>query len=191
MGSMAHMVVAGNLARDVEMRTAGNTDVPVVDIIVMVNQKIYKGKDPTTQQNRYEEDTMTVSCSFWRDRAGPLASLQLKKGAFVILAGNPRIRTYPRNDGSPGAEIIMENPELTLGPKMGDGGGSNGYTRPPAQPASVPNRQTPRTAGTNVPSRPLPTGPMEAPGGDEDVPFPEDGGPADPPRAGKGVKDDW
>lgn len=167
MGSMARMVVAGNLARDVDMREAGGH--PVVDVIVMVNQRLYKGKN-ADGSNKYEEDVMTVSASFWRDRAGSIASLNLKKGAFVILDGNPRIRTYARTSGEPGAEIILENPDLHLGPKMDGGSGGNGaYQRPPA--ASVPQRQPAR------PAQSAQRGPMEAPAdrqldlGDDDVPF--------------------
>jgi single-strand DNA-binding protein len=186
-GSMAQMVVAGNLARDVDMREAAGH--PVVDVIVMVNQRLYKGKNPDGS-NKYEEDVMTVSASFWRDRAGNSASLNLKKGTFVILAGNPRIRTYSRSNGDPGAEIILENAELTLGPKTdgGSGGGNGAYARPPA--ASLPQRQPARQAAAPAPARPAarPTGPMEAPdGADDDVPFPEDA----PPASGKGGEDDW
>jgi single-stranded DNA-binding protein len=181
-GSMAQMVVAGNLARDVEMREAAGH--PVVDVIVMVNQRLYKGKNPDGT-NKYEEDVMTVSTAFWRERAGSIASLNLKKGTFVILSGNPRIRTYARTNGDPGAEIVLENADLTLGPKLpADGSGNGAYARP-AAPPSVPQRQPARPAAPARAAAPgRPTGPMEAP--DEDVPFPEDA----PAPSGKS-EDDW
>ena len=188
MGSMAQMTCAGNLARDVEMKHVGEH--PVVDIIVMVNQRLYKGKNPDGT-SKYEEDTMTVSTSFWRERAGSIAGLQLRKGTFVILSGNPRLRTYPKGDGTPGAEIILENADLTLGPKV-DPSGSNGaagyagggYTRP-QQSVTPPVRSAP-PAGAPVAGRPAPKA-APAPPADEDVPFPED---APPEKAGV-AESDW
>jgi single-stranded DNA-binding protein len=188
-GSMAQMTCAGNLARDVEMREAAGH--PVVDLIVMVNQKLYKGKNPDGS-SKYEEDVLSVSATFWRDRAGSIASLNLKKGTFVIVTGNPRLRTYMRNNGEPGAEIILENPDLTLGPRMDGGGGngaysgersSGGYSRPQSVTPPVRGGQPPRPQGARPPQArqtTLEDNPIDVEG---DVPF-------EPAPSPKG-EDDW
>jgi single-strand DNA-binding protein len=81
---MQVLMIAGNVGRDAELRTAGNGD-KVLGFSVAVDN----GKDA----NGNKRDATWYDCSVWGKRAEGLAS-HITKGTKLVLTGRPTARAH-------------------------------------------------------------------------------------------------
>lgn len=73
---------------------------PVLNINVACNRR-----------NGENEYTDWVSAKVWGDRAAKLKD-HVAKGMRLLLKGRPEAKPYKKNDGTPGAELILHVNEL-------------------------------------------------------------------------------
>jgi single-strand DNA-binding protein len=100
---MLTLTAVGNLARDPQIRTVGDTE--VASFTVLCNRKSKDG------------DTVTaVDCSVWGKRAQVVGDY-LTKGSQVTVAGDGYVEQYERNDGEKGAKIVLRVSDFSLPPK--------------------------------------------------------------------------
>jgi single-strand DNA-binding protein len=52
-----------------------------------------------------KERTLWVDCAYWTDRTA--VAPYLKKGTQVFVEGIPDVRTYNKNDGTPGVSLTL------------------------------------------------------------------------------------
>lgn len=116
--AMQRIEIIGNLGKDAEVRTVGQS--VVVAFNVAVTEKV-KSKD-----GNVSDVTSWYSCNYWpkEDRV----SQYLKKGSQVYVAGRPSVRTYTAKDGSQGAAMEVRVSELIL--VGGKPEGQNAQSRP-------------------------------------------------------------
>ena len=130
---MIKMQVIGNLGKDCVVNTVNGKN--VINFTVAHTEK-YKDS-----QGANQEKTTWVDCAYWTDRTAIAPYLQ--KGQQVYVEGTPEVRSFTRNDGTPGASLSMRIRDVQLLGRKGDsnsGGSSYGNesstTRQEA-PASV------------------------------------------------------
>ncbi len=88
-------------------------------------------------QGNNQEKTTWVDCAYWTDRT--TISPYLTKGKQVYVDGNPDVRSYEKNDGTPGASLSLRVREIQLlGGRSDTGGFSSGSGNVMSQEASVP-----------------------------------------------------
>lgn len=94
---------------------------------------------------------MFVSATAWSYALESLKRLNLKKGALIQVYGDFEVRTYPRNDGSTGKEVVCRDIHkfdvLSYGSDDNDGGAATSAATPaataPAAQTNVGGFQTP------------------------------------------------
>ncbi|MEJ7912368.1 MAG: single-stranded DNA-binding protein, partial [Chitinophagaceae bacterium] len=96
-----------------------------------------------------------VDCAYWSDRTA--IAPYLKKGTQVYVEGGPEVRTYPKNDGTTGASLVLRVMNVQL---LG-GGNKNENPGGDAEQSGVYNSQQRST--TNSPS--------DVPESVDDLPF--------------------
>ena len=140
--SKATMTIEGFVAQDPELRNHNGKS--VVNITVP-----HTPRRLNKQTNKYEDagDTLWVQASFWEQQAEAIA-VQVSKGTLVTITGIPELHTYPKNDGTTGAQIRLvfgtlgvipraeqrqqqvQEPWATPGSQGNAGGGSYGDDTP-------------------------------------------------------------
>jgi single-strand DNA-binding protein len=63
-------------------------------------------------QGNMQERTTWVDCAYWSDRTA--VSNYLKKGQLVYVEGSPEVRSYQKNDGTPGASLTLRVQSVQL-----------------------------------------------------------------------------
>ena len=131
---MIKLLVIGNLGKDCITNTVNGKS--VINFNVAHTEKF---KDA---QGNQKEKTTWVECAFWTERTG--IAPYLRKGTQVYVEGTPDIRTYNKNDGTPGVSLTLRvlNVQLLGGRADSGGGGSNdnGYSSSrTTAPASIPS----------------------------------------------------
>lgn len=111
---MIKMQVIGNLGKDCVVNTVNGKN--VINFTVAHTEK-YKDSQGTNQ-----EKTTWVDCAYWTDRTAVAPYLQ--KGQQVYVEGTPEVRSFTRNDGTPGASLSMRVRDVQLLGRKGDN--SNG-----------------------------------------------------------------
>lgn len=73
------------------------------------------------------ERTIWVECAYWTERTA--VAPYLKKGQLVYSEGTPEVRSYTKNDGTPGTSLTMRvlNVQL-LGSAKGEQGSGDATT---------------------------------------------------------------
>jgi single-strand DNA-binding protein len=132
LSTMIKMQVIGNLGKDCVVNTVNGKN--VINFTVAHTEK-YKDS-----QGNNQEKTTWVDCAYWTDRTAIAPYLQ--KGQQVYVEGTPEVRSFTRNDGTPGASLSMRIRDVQLLGRKGDntGGGSYANETPTARqetPASV------------------------------------------------------
>ena len=134
---MLRLQAIGNLGKDCITNTvSGKT---VMNFSVAHTEKF---KDA---QGAMKEKTTWVECAYWSERTG--VAPYLKKGQQVYVEGTPELRTYTKNDGTPGTSLSLRVNNIQLlgsanKPENGgpvDNSSNNGYSqnRPPAVPSDI------------------------------------------------------
>ena len=115
---MIKMQVIGNLGKDCVVNTVNGKN--VINFTVAHTEK-YKDS-----QGANQEKTTWVDCAYWTDRTAIAPYLQ--KGQQVYVEGTPEVRSFTRNDGTPGASLSMRVRDVQLLGRKGDNsGGSSSY----------------------------------------------------------------
>ena len=144
------VILAGNLARDIEIRyTQGGS--AIGKTAIATNRK-YK-----SQTGEQKEEVMFIDLTFF-GRTAEIANQYLRKGSKVLVDGRLTLEQWTAQDGSKRSKhsITVENLQM-LGSRdeMGAEGGyqqnampsdnyagsTPGYNNAPAQPQSAPQQQ--------------------------------------------------
>jgi single-strand DNA-binding protein len=116
MSTMIKMQVIGNLGKDCLVNTVNGKN--VINFTVAHTEKF------NNSQGVSQERTTWVECAYWTDKTGIAPYLQ--KGQQVYVEGQPEVRSYQKNDGTPGASLSLRVREVQLLGRKGDNaGGSN------------------------------------------------------------------
>ena len=130
---MIKLQVIGNLGKDCIVNTVNGKN--VINFTVAHTEKF------RDSQGANQERTTWVDCAYWTDRTA--VSPYLTKGKQVFVEGTPEVRTFTRNDGTPGASLSLRVREVQLLGGRGDNGGaSSGMTTTESyssSKASIPN----------------------------------------------------
>ncbi|MFI5132154.1 MAG: single-stranded DNA-binding protein [Chitinophagales bacterium] len=132
---MIKMQIIGNLGKDCIVNTVNGKN--VINFTVAHTEK-YKDS-----QGNQQEKTTWVDCAYWTDRTA--IAQYLTKGKQVYAEGQPEVRTFQRNDGTPGASLTLRVREVQLLGGRGDsasgsyGNTSNSNTASASTPASNSN----------------------------------------------------
>jgi len=110
------MQVIGNLGKDCVTNAVNGKNV--------INFNVAHTEKFRDAQGNQRDKTIWVECAYWTDRTG--IAPYLRKGTQVYVEGTPDIRTYTKNDGTPGVSLTLRvlNIQL-LGSR--EGGGSGDY----------------------------------------------------------------
>ena len=102
--SMLKMQVIGNLGKDCVVNTVNGRN--VINFTVAHTEKF---KD---SQGVNQERTTWVDCAYWTDKTA--IAPYLVKGQQIYAEGNPEVKTFTRQDGSPGASLSLRIREVQL-----------------------------------------------------------------------------
>jgi len=134
LSTMIKMQVIGNLGKDCVVNTVNGKNV--------INFTVAHTEKYRDSQGNNQEKTTWVECAYWTDRTSIAPYLQ--KGKQVFVEGQPEVRSFTRNDGTPGASLSLRVREIQLLGGRGDNAGS----APAADSPSYNNtRQEPVTGG--------------------------------------------
>ena len=118
-GSFNKVMLMGNLTRDVETRTAGNTTVG--NFGIALNRK-YKTKD-----GEQREETTFVDCTAW-GRTAEVMAQYIGKGDPVFIEGRLKLDEWEdKNSGQKRSkiEVVVESFQF-----VGGASGNQGQSRP-------------------------------------------------------------
>ena len=109
---MIKMQIIGNLGKDCMVNTVNGKN--VINFTVAHTEK-YKDS-----QGNQQEKTTWVDCAYWTDRTA--VAQYLTKGKQVYVEGQPEVRSFQRNDGTPGASLSMRVRDIQLLGGRGESG---------------------------------------------------------------------
>jgi single-strand DNA-binding protein len=106
---MLNIAAVGNLGRDPELRDAGSSQVASFSLGVRTGQ----------------DETTWINCSVWGKRAETVMRF-FKKGSQVTVAGQAKLRTYQKKDGTEGQSLELNVSDFSLPPRE-DGESKDGF----------------------------------------------------------------
>jgi single-strand DNA-binding protein len=117
---MIKLQIIGNLGKDCVVNTVSGKN--VINFNVAHTEK-YKDSQGVNQ-----EKTTWVDCAYWTDRTA--VAQYLTKGRQVFAEGTPEVRTYNRQDGTPGYSLSLRVREVQLlgGRSDSNGGSASSYS---------------------------------------------------------------
>lgn len=118
---MIKLQVIGNLGKDCITNTVNGKS--VMNFTVAHTEKF---KD---NQGVQKDKTIWVECAYWSDRTA--VAPYLRKGTQVYVEGTPEVRTYTKNDGTPGVSLTLRVQSVQLLGSRGESGSSSegGYNQ--------------------------------------------------------------
>ncbi|HVE61143.1 MAG TPA: single-stranded DNA-binding protein [Chitinophagaceae bacterium] len=131
---MIKIQIIGHLGKDCVVNTVNGKT--VINFTVAHTEK-YKDSGGNQQ-----EKTTWVDCAYWTDRTA--VAPYLTKGTQVYAEGTPEVRSFQRNDGTPGASLSMRVREVQLLGRKGEGsnmGNSNADVQMPSRQESPASAQ--------------------------------------------------
>jgi len=111
---MLKLQIIGNLGKDCVVNTVNGKN--VINFTVAHTEKF------RDSQGTNQERTTWVDCAYWTDKTA--ISPYLTKGKQVFVEGNPEVKTFTRQDGTPGASLTLRVREIQLLGGRSDTGGS-------------------------------------------------------------------
>lgn len=129
---MIKMQIIGHLGKDCVVNTVNGKNV--------INFSLAHTEKFKDSQGNMQERTTWVDCAYWTDRTA--VAQYLTKGKQVYAEGTPELKTFQRNDGTPGTSLSLRVREVQL---LGGKGDSGGSYQPNASAASP-------TSNSNIPS---------------------------------------
>lgn len=141
---MIKMQVIGNLGKDCVTNTVNGKS--VMNFTVAHTEKF------RNSQGVQQDKTIWVDCAYWSDRTA--VAPYLKKGTQVYVEGSPEVRTYTKNDGTPGFSLTLRVTSVQLLGSRGDSGNSSGseYNSGGYQSNSGSQSSSHNSAGSSVSS---------------------------------------
>lgn len=110
-------MVIGHLGKDCTTNTVNGKS--VINFSVAHTEKF---KDA---QGNQKDKTTWVECAYWTDRTA--VAPYLKKGTLVYAEGSPEVRSYAKNDGTPGVSLTIRVSSVQLlGGTQRENGGDMG-----------------------------------------------------------------
>lgn len=94
---MIKLQVIGHLGKDCTTNVVNGKN--VINFSVAHSERY---KDATGNQ---KEKTTWVECAYWTERTA--IAPYLKKGQLVYAEGAPEVRSYTKNDGTPGTSLTL------------------------------------------------------------------------------------
>lgn len=115
---MLKLQVIGHLGKDCITNVVNGKN--VINFSVAHSEKY---KDATGVQ---KDKTIWVECAYWTERIA--IAPYLKKGQLVYVEGTPDLRTYTKNDGTPGTSLTLRvlNVQLLGSAGKAEGGDADG-----------------------------------------------------------------
>ena len=131
------VILAGNLARDIEVRYAGANNTAIGNTAIATNRR-YKSAD-----GEQKEEVMFIDITFF-GRTAEVANQYLKKGSQVLIEGRLVLDQWTAQDGSKRSKhsVSVESMQM-LGSKESKNQG--GYEQPRQQ------QETKKEANESVP----------------------------------------
>jgi single-strand DNA-binding protein len=131
------VILAGNLARDIEVRYAGANNTAIGNTAIATNRR-YKSAD-----GEQKEEVMFIDITFF-GRTAEVANQYLKKGSQVLIEGRLVLDQWTAQDGSKRSKhsVSVESMQM-LGSKESTNQG--GYEQPRQQ------QETKKEANESVP----------------------------------------
>ena len=123
---MIKMQIIGNLGKDCVVNTVNGKN--VINFTVAHTEK-YKDN-----QGNQQEKTTWVDCAYWLDKTA--IAQYLTKGKQVYVEGQPEVRSFQRNDGTPGGSLSMRVRDIQLLGGRGEGGSAPAYSGSSASSSS-------------------------------------------------------
>ena len=111
---MIKMQIIGNLGKDCVVNTVNGKN--VINFTVAHTEKF------RDSQGNNQEKTTWVDCAYWTDKTA--ISPYLVKGKQVYVEGTPEVKSFQRNDGTPGASLSLRVREVQLLGGKAEGGGN-------------------------------------------------------------------
>lgn len=115
---MIKLQVIGHLGKDCITNVVNGKN--VINFSVAHSEKY---KDATGVQ---KDKTIWAECAYWTERIA--VAPYLKKGQLVYVEGTPDLRTYTKNDGTPGTSLTLRvlNVQLLGSAGKTEGGDADG-----------------------------------------------------------------
>ncbi|HTQ64186.1 MAG TPA: single-stranded DNA-binding protein [Puia sp.] len=125
---MIKLQIIGNLGKDCITNSVNGKNV--------INFNVAHTEKFRDAQGNQKDKTIWVECAYWTDKTG--IAPYLKKGTQVYAEGTPEVRTYTKNDGTPGVSLTLRvfSVQLLGSRNGGDYAGSSSESYTP-QSASV------------------------------------------------------
>jgi single-strand DNA-binding protein len=117
------MQVIGHLGKDCQVNLVNEKNV--------MNFSVAHSEKYRDSAGEMKERTLWVECSYWTDRTAVAA--YLKKGTQVFVEGNPDVKTFTRNDGTPGVSLLLR----VLGVQLIGGKSEGNSVKPVGEPVGV------------------------------------------------------
>ncbi len=111
---MIKLQVIGRLGKDCVVNTVNGKN--VINFTVANTEKF------RDSQGNNQERTTWVDCAYWTDRTA--IAPYLTKGTQVYVEGTPEVKTFSRQDGTPGASLTLRIRDVQLLGSKNDSGGS-------------------------------------------------------------------
>ncbi|KIM04859.1 MAG: single-stranded DNA-binding protein [Sulfurovum sp. AS07-7] len=129
------VILAGNLARDIEIRYLPS-GTAVATTAIATNRR-YKANDGTQK-----EETMFIDLTFW-GRTAEIANQYLKKGSQVLVEGRLTLEQWTAQDGSKRSKhaIAVETLQM-LGCRDQSAGISDSYAPAKASEKSIETKES-------------------------------------------------
>lgn len=131
--SLNHIVISGNLTRDVEIRSVG-ADKFVVAFTIAHNSR-YK-----TADGEQREEASFIDCEVW-GRQGEIAAQYLTKGSMTIVEGRIKQDNWTDKEGQKRSKLKLVGDKVHLMPR-----GERTDTAAEVAPVAAPRRPAPVVA---------------------------------------------
>lgn len=145
--NLNHVILAGNLTRDPELRQI-NTERVVANVGMAINRRWKNAA------GELQEEATFVDIEAW-GRTAELMGQYLKKGSPVYIEGRLKLDQWEDKEGQKRSrlKVVAENVQFLGGKPAGEGGamGDGNATAPPAR-ANAPVRNRPAPARATTPA---------------------------------------
>jgi single-strand DNA-binding protein len=144
---MIKMQIIGRLGKDCIVNTVNGKNV--------INFSLAHSEKFKDSQGAMQEKTIWVDCAYWTDRTA--VAQYLTKGTQVYADGQPELKTFQRNDGTPGTSLSLRVREVQLlGGRADNAGGAPAYNTATADAGSSSSPNIPAPSEVTEPIDDLP-----------------------------------